>query len=82
MSKHKKKQLKEDTIPNFTGHPYLNVIQDFAKCDRLTESKLSRLECHERYCLECSLNSFNDTELNDHLYRIYYAKRMDSTLVL
>ena len=82
MSKHKKKSLKEDTIPNFTGHPYSNVIQDFAECDRLTESKLSRLECHERYCLECSLNSFNDAELNDHLYLIYYAKRTDSTLVL
>ena len=82
MSKHKKKSLKEDTIPNFTGHPYSNVIQDFAEHDRITDSELSRLECHERYCLECSLNSFNDAKLNDHLYRIYYAKHMDSTLVL
>ena len=82
MSKHKKKSLKEETIPNFTGHPYLDVIRDFAERDRLTESKLSRLECHEKYHLECSLNSFNDAELNDHLYRIYYAKRTDSTLVL
>ena len=82
MSKHKKKSLKEETIPNFTGHPYSNVIQDFAERDRLTESELSTLECHEKYCLECSLNSFNDAELNDHLYQIYYAKRTDSTLVL
>ena len=82
MSKHKKKSLKEETIPNLTGHPYSDVIWDFTECDRLTESKLSRLECHKKYHLEHSLTSFNDTELNDHLYRIYYAKCMDSTLVL
>ena len=82
MSKHKKKSLKEETIPNFTSHPYSDVIRDFVERDRLTESELSRLECHEKYHLECSLNSFNDAELNDHLYQIYYAKRTDSTLVL
>ena len=82
MSKHKKKSLKEETIPNFTDHPYSDVIRDFVEHDRLTESELSRLECHKKYHLECSLNSFNDAELNDHLYRIYYAKCMDSTLVL
>ena len=82
MSKHKKKSLKEETIPNFTGHSYSDVIRDFAEHDRLTESELSRLECHERYYLERSLNSFNDAELNDHLYQIYYAKRTNSTLVL
>ena len=82
MSKHKKKSLKEETIPNFTGHSSSDVIRDFAEHDRLTESELSRLECHERYYLECSLNSFNDAELNDHLYQIYYTKRTNSTLVL
>ena len=82
MLKHKKKALKEETIPNFTGYPYSDVIRDFAECDRLTESELSRLECHEKYHLGRSLNSSNDAELNDHLYRIYYAKHMDSTLVL
>ena len=82
MLKHKKKALKEETIPNFTGYPYSDVIQDFAEHDRLTESELSRLECHEKYHLGRSLNSFNDAELNDHLYRIYYAKHIDSTLVL
>ena len=82
ISKHKKKSLKEETIPNFTGHLYLDVIGDFTEHNRLTESELSRLECYEKYHLEHSLNSFNDAELNDHLYQIYYAKRTDSTLVL
>ena len=82
MSKYKKKSLKEETIPNFIGHPYSDVIRDFAEHDRLTESELSRLECHEKYHLEHSLNSFNDAKLNDHLYWIYYAKCTDSTLVL
>ena len=43
MSKHKKKSLREETISNFTGHPYSDVIRDFAERDRLTESELSRL---------------------------------------
>ena len=78
MLKHKKKALKEETIPNFTGYQYSEVIRDFAECDRIAESELCRLECHEKYYSECSLNSFNDAELNDHLYRIYYPKRMDT----
>ena len=82
MAKHKKKSSKEEVIPNFTGHPYSAVIQDFAECDRLTEHEMNSLECHEKFHLECSLNSFNDAELNDHLYWIYYAKCTDSTLVL
>ena len=81
MLKHKKKALKEDTISNFTGYPYSEVIRDFAEHDRITESELSRLECHEKYYLECSLNSFNDAELNDHLYRIYYPKCMDTQVL-
>ena len=81
MLKHKKKALKEETIPNFTGYPYSEVIRDFAECNRITESKLSRLECHEKYYLECSLNSFNGAALNDHLYRIYYPKHMDTQVL-
>ena len=81
MLKHKKKALKEETIPNFTGNPYSEVIKDFAEHDRITESELSKLECHEKYYLECSLNSFNNAELNDHLYRIYYPKRMDTQVL-
>ena len=81
MLKHMKKVVKEGTIPNFTGYSYSEVIKDFAECDRLTESELNDLVCHEKYYLECSLNSFNDAELNDHLYRIYYPKRMDTQVL-
>ena len=81
MLKYKKKALKEETIPNFTGYQYSEVIRDFAERGRIAESELCRLECHEKYYSERSLNSFNDAELNDHLYRIYYPKCMD-TLVL
>ena len=81
MLKHKKKALKEEIIPNFTGYPYLEVIMDFAERDRIPESELNTLECHEKYYLEWNLNSFNDAELNDHLYRIYYPKRMDTQVL-
>ena len=75
MLKHEKRALKEEIIPNFTGYPYSEVLREFAECDRIPESELNRLECHEEYYLEWNLNSFNDAELNDHLYRIYYPKR-------
>ena len=81
MLKHKKKALKEEIIPNFTGYPYSEVIREFAECDRIPESELKRLECHKKYYLEWNLNSFNDAELNDHLYRIYYPKRMDTQVL-
>ena len=81
MLKCKKKAAKEETIPNFTGYSYSEVIEDFSECDRLSESELKDLVCHEKYYLECSLNSFTDAELNDHLYRIYYPKRMDTQVL-
>ena len=81
MLKHKKKALKEETIPNFTGYQYSEVIRNFVERDMIAKSELCKLECHEKYYSECSLNSFNDAELNDHLYRIYYPKCM-GTLVL
>ena len=81
MLKHKKKVAKEETIPNFTGYSYSEVIEDFAERDRISESELKDLVCHEKYYLEHSLNSFNDAELNNHLYRIYYPKRMDTQVL-
>ena len=82
MGKQKKKSTKEETLPNFTGHPYSDTIQDFAECDRILESDLNSLECYDKFHLERGLNSLNDMELNDHLYGIYYAKWVDSTMVL
>ena len=81
MLKHKKKVVKEETIPNFTGYSYSEVIEYFAERDRISESELKDLVCHEKYDLERSLNSFNDAELNNHLYRIYYPKRMDTQVL-
>ena len=81
MLKPKKKAAKEETIPNFTGYLYSEVIEDFTECDRISESELKDLVCHEKYYLECNLNSFNDAVLNDHLYRIYYPKRMDTQVL-
>ena len=63
------------------GYLYSETIEDFAERDRISESELKDLVCHEKYCLECNLNSFTDAELNDHLYRIYYPKRMDTQVL-
>ena len=81
MLKCKKKSLKEEIIPNFTGYPYSEVIRELAECDRIPESELNCLKCHKNYYLEWNLNSFNDAELNDHLYRIYYPKCMDTQVL-
>ena len=77
MLKRKKRAAKEEIVPNFTGYLYSETIEDFAECDRISESELKDLACHAKYYLESNLNSFTDAELNDHLYRIYYPKRMD-----
>ena len=82
MSKHKKKSVIEESIPNFTDYTYSNTIMDFANAIGLQKVICAVLNVMENINLKRNLNSFNDTELNDHLYRIYYAKCTDSTLVL
>ena len=81
MLKRKKRAAKEETVPNFMGYLYSETIEDFAEHDRISESKLKDLACHAKYYLERNLNSFTDAELNDHLYRIYYPKRMDTQVL-
>ena len=81
MLKRKKRAAKEETVPNFTGYLYSETIKDFAEHDRISESELKDLACHEKYYLDRNLNSFTDAELNDHLYRIYYPKRMDTQVL-
>ena len=81
MLKRKKRAAKEETVPNFTGYLYSETIEDFAERDRISESELKDLACHAKYYLERNLNSFTDAELNDHLYRIYYPKRMDTQVL-
>ena len=66
-------------MPNFTKHDYLDVVGDFLEHDRLMESDISQLTCAEEYQLEQTLNNFNDSELNYHLYRIFYAKKLKTS---
>ena len=81
MLKRKKRAAKEATVPNFTGYLFSETIEDFAERDRISEGELKDLACHENYYLDRNLNSFTDAELNDHLYRIYYPKRMDTQVL-
>ena len=75
MQRKKKSLALEQPVPNFTGHAYSDVVQDFSEHDRLMESEISQLICSDEYQLERTLNSFNDGELNDHLYHLFYSKK-------
>ena len=46
------------------------------------ENELSSLECYDEYQLEKPLNSFEDHALNDHLYRVYYSNKTETTLLM
>ena len=75
MQRKKKSSALEQPVPNFTGHDYSDVVGDFSEHDRLMESDISQLICSDEYQLEQTLNSFNDSELNDHLYHLFYCKK-------
>ena len=75
MQRKKKSLALEKPVPNFTGHEYSDVVGDFSEHDRLMESDISQLTCSDEYQLERTLNSFNDSELNDHLYHLFYCKK-------
>ena len=68
--------------PNFTGHDYSDVVGDFLEHDRLTENDISQLTCSDEYQLERTLNSFNDSELNDHLYHLFYFKKTENIALM
>ena len=51
---------------------------NISETDRLLESELNSLECYSAFQLEALLNSFSDTTLNDHLYKIYHKNQLVS----
>ena len=75
MSKRKKSSTKEETLPNYSEYAYSDIIKGFTEHDRLLESEVQSLNCFAEYQVEWTLNSFNDQELTDHLYRIFYSKK-------
>ena len=72
----------EQPVPNFTGHDYSDVVGDFSEHDRLLENDISQLTCSDEYQLEWTLNSFNDSELNDHLYHLFYCKKTENIALM
>ena len=73
-----KKDKKEGKVPNYSKYKYIKVMQTFSETDRLLESELNSLECYGEFQLEAPLNSFSDTILNDHLYKMYHKKQLVS----
>ena len=73
-----KKGKKEGNVPNYSKYEYTEMMQTFSKTDRLLESELNSLECYDTFQLEAPLNTFNETTLNDHLYKIYHKKQLVS----
>ena len=82
MLNRKKSAHTEKIILNYSNYAYSEIIKNFSEHDRLSETDLHSLECYKMYQLEWLLNSFNDGELNDHLYRIYYINKMETTLLM
>ena len=69
-------------VPNYSNYEYSDSLEYFSEHDRLLENELSRLERYDEYQLEKPLNSFEDHALNDHLYRVYYSDKMETTLLM
>ena len=82
MLKRKKSAHIEKVIPNYSDFAYSETIGNFSEHDRLSETDLQSLECYKMHHIEWSLNSFNDGELNDHLYRIYYSNKTETTTLM
>ena len=82
MSKRKKISTTEETLPNYSEYAYSDIVKSFTEHDRLLESDVHSLNCFAEYQVEWSLNSFNDQELNDHLYRIFYSKKTENITLM
>ena len=65
-------------MPNYSNYEYTEIMQTFSETDRLPETELNSVECYDTFQLEAPLNSFSDTTLNDHLYKIYRKKQLVS----
>ena len=73
---------KEKLLPNFSEYAYSDYVGDFSEHDRLLEPDINLLNCSGEYQLERALNRFNDQELNDHLYHIFYSKKNQKIFLL
>ena len=82
MQRKRKSAALEQIVPNFTGHDYSDVVGDFLEHDRLLKNDISQLTCSDEYQLERTLNSFNDSELNDHLYHLFYCKKTENIALM
>ena len=78
MSKRKKISTKEERLPNYSEYAYSEIVKSFIEHDRLAETDIQNLNCFAEYRVERSLNSFNNQELKDHLYRIFYSKKTEN----
>ena len=82
MPKRKKNTALDESIQNYSQYKYSDILEHFSKHDRLLKNELSNLECYNEYQLEKPLNSFEDRVLNDHLYRVYYSNKTETTLLM
>ena len=81
MLKGEKNTVLEESIPNYSKYDYSDTLDHFSEHDRLLKKELSSLECYNEYQVE-PLNSFEDRVFNDHLYRVYYSKKTETTLLM
>ena len=82
MPERKKISTKEEMLPNYSEYAYSDIVDNFSEHNRLLELDLNSLNCSTEYQGEWSLNSFKDQELNDHLYRIFYLKKIENIMLM
>ena len=82
MPKRKKNTALDESILNYSKYEYSDILEHFSEHDRLLKNELSNLECYNEYQFVKPLNSFEDSALNDHLYRVYYSNKIETTLLM
>ena len=78
MSTSKKKASGAVVLPNYSKYEYADKMPPFCEQDKLQETDLSSLVCYHSHQPEGKLNDFTDATLNDHLYRIFLKKNLES----
>ena len=78
MSMKAKSDKGKDKFSFHNKYDYSETLTAFTKNDKLLESDLGSLICYNEYQLESSLNNFNDSKLNDHLYSVFSTKRQET----
>ena len=78
MSTSKKKASGAVALPNYSKYEYADKMPPFCEQDKLRETDLSSLLCYHSHQPESKLNNFTDVTLNDHLYRIFLKKSLET----